>query len=643
MSTVRVRLELGPFDNTHLAHAFAESNARVQGWHDNNFKRRAVKLSLAGENASQVHEMVLEGTAVKPAIPDSAAIGFGLMVDTRNHAGIHCTVDAGTDYILLSSAVVGASGTLEFRVRSADNLLKGVLPYKVVESNVESLGIPFTKSALVQAGVGDVGAVSELLTTYIRKTIAHEQRFKDPSEVLSRIRVPAFIGEAGLERVQNVPLPACAYAMYETPESNVECFENMFVSTLLKHGISQDEFKTLTRRDKARCLMAVSSMVAQSFPYIGDSVNRNHRDGRYQESLKQSCENFGDAFCTHSGDCEDLASAIMMVHSALQRADLSQTKMEGLKELQQISKHYSMVLCLDSVTSAAVGQSAGAIGAHMNVFGIPNQYLSECITRYNPTVARRWPFDQRYMDAGLPVLTGEGTGLFETTSYGDTHAAARSLINSMPGIEAFGKEIVHKEGEDSTFYRKTLTGYTRAAYEKGSGYIGLTFVNHKGERGVDFIDLENSHDGVKIAPHPLLDDEVRAICEEAVAIRVPPDPLVLTVDAKRDAADPLWFMGDDEKQSWEIANKLVADVSALNRTTAHPAATAWIEAQAPINIFSQNDADKVLSAVRAAPGIVSVRATYERVMDGVPCNLRLGFYCDPTASVWKAAYSQVRN
>jgi len=622
---VSVSLILSDFDSSFLAPEWVESQPELRIWLDRNFIRKPVSLKLNDHDKSQSYKVELQGSYEGANITNTAAIGFQMFVRTRSEQGLMCTVDAGTDKIDIQDLLAHSekmSGEvyekeLTFTVKSASNAVKGKIKAKLETMNLS--GASLVANPLI-GDVVDKKKISSELLAYIESTVkTGKSRFKERASILSRIRVPAYLGEAGLEMTDGVPLPSAAFVMYEIPDSSLPFWQNAFKVALDRHNISLRMFTRLSDPDKARCMLSTVTYVAQSLPYIGDHLNRNSRVGRYMKNLETSIENFGQALVTWSGDCEDLAQAIMVVHEALMKADLSEGYPE-LQEIQQLGNQYVSFMCLDSVTSAAVGGQGKGFGAHMNVFFLPQGYVKDCISRDNNGPVDRLPFDERYMRRDLPVLTAEGTGLFESTEIGDEFADYRRQVYTMPALASFKKPIVHKYGTDSRFYDSALVGFTRHFYKQGSDRIAFWFSTPNSVRGVKFRNLEANSNDVVLVAQPALPDRVKAVCEESVKIRVPPNELTLTGDKSK--------VSVPKHLEW-VRN----EIKALGR---NPTASDLpvVSVQNPIDSFTEKDASDILRDVKSRTTIYDMDYHFERVVDGVPDNLRLQFYCDPNLSSW---------
>lgn len=632
----RVNLELAHFDSSLLAPQWSESNPEVWVWLDRNFEREPVKLNLKEDDGNARYSIQVTGESKTVGqIPASAKICFQLFTETHSENGFRCKVDAGTNYIGLAELKAAHKRRqpwqkeIEFKMRTVGNLVKGRLRVRLTGLEMAS-GCKMVANPLIQAGFG-AQQIADKLTGYIQQTIDVAQQLPEASPGTERIRVPAYLGETGFELVQGAPLPAAAYMLYEVPKSNPLFWDNAFKCVMRRHGLHESEFDNLSHADRARCMAGVCCFVAQSCPYVGDHVDRNQRTGRYMKNLQTAIENFGQACVTWSGDCEDLAQAIMTTHESLMQADLSNSS-KPLQQIQALAHEYATFMCLDSVTSAAVGMSAQGIGAHMNVFFLPHAYCKAAIARADPEAAARLPFNPAYLRQDLPVLTGEGTGLFESTAVGDQLADFRKSVYGMRSLASFKKPIVHKQGTTSSFYKAALVGFTRNFYRQGSPEMAFWFSSQQGRRGslargAEFPELESNSSRIALVPQPTMPQDVMRLCEEGVKVRVPPNNLMLT-----EARVP------PPVEVAEQCQQLQAQIRALGRQPSRPGLPG-VSVQLPADMFTAKDVQNIMADVQRNAAIYDFQFHFEPVVDGVSDNLRMEFFADPSTVQWAASES----
>lgn len=627
-----VVLEMSDFDDSFMAPHWAESEPEMYAWLDQNFdtRKQLVRLEPMRDRRGRYLVRLRGKPRYGGRIPMNARIGFQMFVTTHNDQGYRCKVDAGVDSMLLTEAQVGSTKELVFKMKTAKDYIKGKIRVKVKEVN---LGEGITVDGQCLIGDADHAEfVGQEIMQYIQETIHCSKNLGDKSEILSRIRAPAYLGETGFELTNGTPLPSAAFMMYQVPISNEAFWKNSYEVVMQRHGLRPSDFANLREEDKARVMLQMSVYLPQSLPYIGDHINRNRRVARYQKYLEGAIENFGQSSVTWSGDCEDLAQGIMTTLESMQQMNFSPQIGGPYKEIQGIARNYTSFMTLCSVTSAAVGQSSQGIGAHMNVFMLPNSYVKECIQRGSPEIANQFPFNPAYMRRDLPVLTGEGTGVFESTKIGDTMQRQRQLINSMPSMSCFKKSIVHKQGAASSFYLGALTGFTRKFYKDGYPAIAFWFADENGCRGVKFTDLEQKSDKIRLVAQPMMSDTLLEICKEATKIRIPPNDL--TIGANGNAKD-LELSPEQREDVLVMCKNIQNQVHNLERSPKNKKAPG-ISVQIPASMFRKTDVEAIVADVRRNSSIYDMNYYLEKTVDGVSDNLRLEFFVDSAnTSSWK--------
>lgn len=396
-----------------------------------------------------------------------------------------------------------------------------------------------------------------------------------------------------------VPLPAAAYCMYEIPDSNVEFWDNALEVVLDRENKSvARDYPKMDIAGKARVMVEVQVLFTQYLDYIGDKVDKNKTNqgtkkiggdwvnpahssnckscGKsYDPRLRVPCENFGDALALLCGDCEDLAGSIMQTKSSFQRADFSNARYRvQLEELRGISKQYMAAMSLDAVTvsitlfspsyvltlyllsfflfpfflilipppqqagKVADGSKNAPIGAHMNVNFLPTVYVKQCMGVGAHEAHSDLPFRRVTPWASqLPVLIGEGTGMFEPYGFkGSTdplHVSRQQVYGGVRTLQAFKKPIVHAVGAKSDFFVGSLVGFTNYWFELGAPVGGFWYGSgslSSFKRGAKFTDLVNAKSSVRILPHPPMTKQIMTHISSVVKQRIPPRALELSQD-----------------------------------------------------------------------------------------------------------------
>lgn len=419
-------------------------------------------------------------------------------------------------------------------------------------------------------------AVEQECAAYIKKIMEREIAMPNTDKETGNVRVPIYYGDVGMTR--RVPLPAAAFMLFRTPRSNLRFWTNTAEVCLARDGRNVHDVMNKRRMDltqRARLMVEMCCALVQSLDYIGDLFDMNRRftqrvegflagspDVAFNPAYVKGCERFGDALRDKTGDCEDLALAIIMVWSAL--IDAGQAGMFGhsdhayLREMVRIARQYIPFVTLDSVMAMAIkaredeGRDKTGkrqLGAHMAVKFINSPIVRECMERTDKQMgtsyARDVPFLPEEPDArDLPLLVGEGTGMFEC--YGliiDPISGERSYVYShLPSLSFAKKPIVHPPHAASSFYVGSMVGLTpywfRQGYNLGGVWFGYT--GHFADpaigptdgsifhRGVKFVEMDNASDRMCIMPHPVFSESLMEWMRVCTKIRVPPRDLILT-------------------------------------------------------------------------------------------------------------------
>jgi hypothetical protein len=537
----------------NLAPEFAERAPQVDAFLDGHFYKDpegsgVVRVSLDDKSLSKVYNVKVEGQIHRRAgqLPNTASLALVSFAERVNDFNAPCLMDAGTNHIRLQEMSPGFTRDIALQIHTTQPLgrpgapgmvEKGKLRFTV--KSIDMGGLELVEGPMPVSDHLQVERVGNELMRYINGTIEFEKQMSDAIPGTDRIRAPFDISEHGMEMTGAIPLPVAAYARFETPSSNLAFWRNTFDRVMARDGRTKYDFNALDDTQKARVMSLICVYPSQWFDYISDTVERNTRHARYQERMKESYENFGDALFTYSGDCEDLAMGIQQVFSAFTQFKFPANEKE-LRELQQIASEYIPVLSLDVVHGAKVADENAPKGAHMNDNFIPIRYMRDAMrkTRRGAQIESRLPWDkpyEQYRD-DLPVLVGEGTGMYEPLGYEDPLADARKYVYSAQSLAPFKKPILHSVGAASNFFLGSLMGITNYWFDRGCNVGALYYAtqdrdNAPLKRGILFTDIVNESHKMAIVPHPPIPASVMGVINEATLLRVPPKPLMLHEDA----------------------------------------------------------------------------------------------------------------
>jgi hypothetical protein len=409
------------------------------------------------------------------------------------------------------------------------------------------------------------------MVNYISAVMQTEMSFPNTYKETANVRIPIYYGNVGLMRPET-PLPAAAYFLCKTPDSNLKFWDNSLKIALARDGLVLHDFDRMPLLQQARIMADVVCLVVQGMDYKADTDDSNQRfikplpgfigspiDRPYDPTRVVGCERFGDALRDGFGDCEDFCLAIGgQIFNALKRADFKGHPQ--LLRVQEIAAQYVAWMTLDSVTAAAVRAESQQrkLGAHLKCTFLPATYVQQCIGQgmtnmHTETMTKGKPAFMAEVIGNaiegaksvvfapfapwckeLPVLVGEGTGMFQT--YGvdeDVIAEERADVYSMPSLGFAKKTIVHKPLARSSFFVGSMVGFTNYWFEMGlnigGAWIGYTDkATGQFHRGVSFEDLINKSEKICILPHPPFSDACMDWMRRATSIRVPPRDLILT-------------------------------------------------------------------------------------------------------------------
>ncbi len=477
----------------------------------------------------------IEGTTKSEFLPHNLHIGLAGFAWRKNDEGFPCLMDVGTAHINVRD--------IHDELKRSDKF-QHVLPLIMHTTRVEAKeqltftvtagGLQMSPNLDFGRPLVDTNLVAADMNQYIQASLNVEQAMPDAIPGTSRIRVPAYIGEAGLELTNGQPLPAVGFVFSETPKSNRQFWRNAFENVMRRDNLLVDDFDRLNIAGQARVAALMVTNMVQVFDYVSDTVDLNTPDAPYDKRKINPIEQFSSSLNTGSGDCEDGGSAIDMCIKAFVKQDFDPKVDQKLLHLREIMNQYVPVFTLAAVRGAAVADDTEHIGAHMNVNLIPaakfRQWMS--VSREGRKLASTLPWEKptAFSDQ-LPFLIAEGTGPYEPLGYTDPYDNAKGYVYQVRSLAPYRKPIGHKYGETTSFFVGSLTGLTSYFFVRG-GNVGSFFygtkVGQSISRGVTYNDMMNNPEKVAIIMHEKLPAHVLSVIKDSVSIRVPPEPLILT-------------------------------------------------------------------------------------------------------------------
>ena len=488
-------------------------------------------------------------------------------------------------------------------------------------------------------------SVEKEAMAHIKETMEREMAMPNTDPETGNVRVPIYYGDVGMFR--RVPLPAAAFMLFQTPRSNLLFWTNIVEVCLRRDGQNVNDVLMMNTTQKARLMVESCCAVVQALDYIGDLFDQNKRftqkvegwlkgspDVKYDPKRVSGCERFGDALRDGTGDCEDLALAIVMIFTSLLdawRAGMfsANPKLLYLVHLCEIALQYVPLITLDSVTAAAIKideeRGKRKLGAHMAVKFLPAIYVKECVERATGQrcVLPFYPFSADAQD--LPVLVGEGTGMFECWGIEtDPISGERVCVyRNMPSLGFAKKPIVHPPGVASTFYVGSMIALTNYWFNMPAtmnppnlgglwlGYVGDYSDPSVGpadtfQRGVQFIEMENKSPRMCILPQTIFSDRLMAWMRVATRIRVKPRNLYLTPQGM--SAQP------EVEPTLEHLVKFAASMGRVSTVQQEPV-PVYIRSHQLTPLVTK----KLLSDISRLPFITDVRYQCEHLTDWAYC------------------------
>ena len=544
------------YKECNLAPEFAECQPVLEVFYDAHFERNrenggVVDIAVDEHANGKTYTAELQGglSRMMGEIPPTACIGIASWVIHRNEQGFMCFVDAGTAHINMAeihegvdrAALRGEAWTkdldLVMHTTGAMNnqpaVIKGKIQFACHSYDIGSLAVANQSKAptLLRAPMQQR---DHAIMSYVQQCLKLEMDMPDAIKGTERVRAPMDISESGIELTGGMFLPVGAYAMFEVPRSNLEYWQNAFNLVMHRQGFRKADFRQMDKTQKARTMALVVTLQAQTFDYIGDTVDRNVRSQKYETRLKQGYENFGDATVTTSGDCEDTATVIQQNFRALLAFEFPPRE-KALREMQSIAKQYMPLLTLAVVHGAKADDENAPKGAHMYVSMLPMHQVQNALNKTSEGRAclANAPWDRDVLDnidPELPTLFGEGTGKIDPLGYMDKNLDKRKYLYQAKSLSSFKKELPHERGAPSAFYLGNMMGITSEFVRKGGNYAGFVFCTQQGgqtKRGTLWTDVINQVETMALVPHPPIPAPIMDVMREATALRVPPRGLLL--------------------------------------------------------------------------------------------------------------------
>jgi hypothetical protein len=471
-------------------------------------------------------------------INGSTALCFAGIAWRSNETGSPCMLDVGVAHVTFNEIDLEIKTHGRFvrqmplKMYTADGLEKAH-----IELRIDSLNWKNDFPEVISA------QVAPLISNYISSTLRLEQEMEETfGPQTSNMRIPYDYSESGIQSGDGTtPLPAVAYVMSETPKSNDHYWSNAFEVVMDRDGLKPSDWKRLNLDGKARASVNVMCYIAQYLDYIGDTVDTNVSDAKYNPRLVKPYENFGDGIGLVGGDCEDLGSANLQCTNSLieHTFDRSAKHYDVMLEMQSIARQYVPPLSLDVVRGAQVSDKVESYGAHMNDNYIPAYMFKQWMekTPEGRRLSKRlsWEIVE---SSRPPFLVGEGTGMYETLGFKNPLRSLMGYVYNSESLEGFKKRITRDRGDEGNFFVGSLVGLTDYFHKRGASEpMSFWYCNvEKGmSRGASYHDMMNRPENVAVKVHPPVSKQIMAEMSEKTLRRLPPLPLTLTPGLEKNA------------------------------------------------------------------------------------------------------------
>lgn len=568
-------------------------------------KGPGVDVALPLDDPQRVTQVSLESYLPSgELLPADTEICFFATGKRPNEMGAACRVPAGIGRVSLALLAKHVHNSIELvvplLVPSDGNRETGRLKLSTTTKQVQiasSIRWSSDPAAAAIAAIARIGAaqqqnqkeepekrtpVEQEMVDYIEDIMRTGMAMPNRWAETSNVRIPIYYGDFGMTKI-SAPLPAAAYFICQVPESNLRFWTEALDDVLKRKGLVTHDLDRMTLQEQADVMVTINCRLTWALDYIADINDGNRRAVKaaagfigklqslcsilcsshgagatvarpYNVALVDNGENFNEAGRCGCGDCEDVSRFTgAQVFPAFLAADF--TGHRHLKRLQEIGHQYVVMMSLDSVMGASVGDGKRKMGAHLKSNFFPAKWLKSRMDkaagdlkpakvggRYGAigeAVAGQrdlpWKPFAPWADE-LEVLIAEGTGPYEPRDMAvdHLHNTRVAVGQAVPTMDQIMKHpLVHVKGQDSGFFLGSMEGFTSYFFELGANVGGFWIGETRPgsltmTRGVSFADLVNKSDNISVLAHPPLSDAVMAHVKHSLRIAVPPRPLILT-------------------------------------------------------------------------------------------------------------------
>jgi len=352
-------------------------------------------------------------------------------------------------------------------------------PSRLTRKNIDTvaLRIRFAAPQPHENLACNVDAIGAEIERYMVAFSEERNHYANVHSGTARIACPLMPGELTVANTQ-LEVPFAVFVLHERPRITSRWWQSQWQLLArrrnFKDGRAMGEWLEREASIGEQAALAVTwcTQFVETLPYVSDMIGD-----------REPVEMFGDMFAMLSGDCEDGASAILMVRDAMRHAggELTHTASSPVEasmqsKMQHIARQYVDFLCIDGVTAShvAASKNGGGYGAqrectaaHAALHCLPRDYVAACIGRWSSehTSLARIRVDERFADGCLPVLVGEGTGVIDAGTEQDPVPEARQQFFQHQIIGCLKKQMFGVPGAESDFYKVVLFGATNLFFD----------------------------------------------------------------------------------------------------------------------------------------------------------------------------------
>lgn len=570
-----------------LADPKIESRPYICLYYDTHFERThkeggIVNIKLDEKDLTKVYRGTLTAKS-HYRIPVTACLGMQQFAMRRNEFGMACYTNAGTAHVMVKDVIQtkGKAKTFELpllmettRIFGGEPFEKGKIAFSITDVKLgDALKfVPLQQCILgasysTSGGQGAQGIAAEV-AAFIKKRIDFEGSLADTWPGIKKVRAPMDISSAGVELLKTAFVPVEGFTLSEPLVVNAGYFQNAYERCMIRRNLDPEhDFELMNRARQAEVMAEVCAYAAQSFDYIGDTVDRSKRtvDKRYNPQGRIGFEDFSK-MQSLSGDCEDGDGLTNLIFDALGNLVLNPKEKAAyprIVQIQELASHYTYFGTLATVHGAKAEDNTEHIGAHMYGLLLPDHQLHEALAtnEYGAAIlSRLGGILNPQSSQGLPTLFCEGTGRIRPMGPGpsllvrdhlmsavlvgavaptrvgshdpliyERQIVATYLQRSKGGLKT---EIPHDYGAPSRFYLGNLLLVTNRFIDQGGLNFGALIcgqINPQTRsitRGAKFEDIINQQSSFALVPCEPMSQSILNVTREAVAIRAPCMPFV---------------------------------------------------------------------------------------------------------------------